>query len=257
MANRLLRILNALVSLVVGLTLVLAGAYSAYALWDNSRVYAAAENVQADMLRLKPAVAPDGEDDGASFSELRAINRDVCAWLTLDNTKIDYPVLQGEDNLSYINTDVYGNFALAGSIFLDSGNDSRFNDAYSLLYGHHMDGGRMFGDLDLYKDEQFFKDNTSGLLMMPGRTYQLEIFACLLVPASEDAIFHPGQWETDIDGLLDFAEENALWTHDGTIAALRREEEPKILGLSTCSTEFTDARTIILAAMEPYSPEKK
>ena len=65
--------------------------------------------------RQKPDTAEDG---GASFEELRAVNPDVCAWLTLDHTNIDQPILQGKDNLSYINTDVYGNFAMAGSCLL-------------------------------------------------------------------------------------------------------------------------------------------
>ena len=116
--------------------LLTAGAYSAYALWDNNQVYAAVDNVQGELLQFKPAA--DGEN-GASFEELLAINSDVKAWLTLDNTAIDYPVVQGENNFSYINTDVYGDFALAGSIFLDSDCDGSFNDPYSLLYGHHME----------------------------------------------------------------------------------------------------------------------
>lgn len=255
MAKTILRFLNAIVSLAVALCLVLAGAYSAYALWDNSRVYAAAENVQSDMLRLKPTVNEDGTEDDASFAELRHINADVCGWVTLDNTQIDHPVLQGEDNLSYINTDVYGNFALAGSIFLDSGNSSRFEDSYSLLYGHHMENSRMFGDLDLYKDETFFNENTTGELILPGKVYKLEILACLLVPASEDAIFQPGQWRDDISGLLDFASENAMHLHAGAIKTTRQAQQPKILAMSTCSTEFTDARTILLARMVPYTPE--
>ncbi len=130
MAKTVLKIMNSLVGFVIVLALCLAGAYSVYALWDNGQVYAAAENVQADMLRLKST--PD-QKGGASFAELLAINPDVCAWVTLDNTKIDHPVLQGETNLSYINTDVYGSFALAGSIFLDATNNRGFTDAYSLL----------------------------------------------------------------------------------------------------------------------------
>ena len=198
MAKTVLKIMNSLVGFVIVLALCLAGAYSVYALWDNGQVYAAAENVQADMLRLKST--PD-QKGGASFAELLAINPDVCAWVTLDNTKIDHPVLQGETNLSYINTDVYGSFALAGSIFLDATNNRGFTDAYSLLYGHHMEGGRMFGDLDLFKDERFFGENESGTLLLPDRTYELEIFACLLVPASEDAIFLPSRWRADIEGF--------------------------------------------------------
>ena len=100
-----LKTANSLVSLVVILFLTVAGVYSGYALWDNAQVYAAVDDVQSELLKLKPDAA---EEDGASFEELLAVNPDVCAWLTLDNTGIDYPVVQGEDNLSYINTDVYG-----------------------------------------------------------------------------------------------------------------------------------------------------
>ena len=226
-----------MVNLIVVLCLCVAGIYAAYALWDNNRVYSAASDVQADMVKIKPAVEEDG---GASFEELLAINPDVCAWVSLDNTRIDYPVLQGSTNLTYINKDVYGNFALAGSIYLDTRNERDFSDAYSLLY------------LDLYKDQTFFDENTTGMLILPRNAYNLEIFACLLIDAGEDAIFDPEQWQTDIDGLLSYAKDNSLHLREETINKLEQMDKPQVLSLSTCSTEFTDARTIILAVMEPY-----
>ena len=248
-----LKTANSLVSLVVILFLTVAGVYSGYALWDNAQVYAAVDDVQSELLKLKPDVS---EEDGASFEELLAINPDVCAWLTLDNTGIDYPVVQGEDNLSYINTDVYGEFALAGSIFLDSSCDNTFHDQYSLLYGHHMENSKMFGDLDLYEDEEFFNENTTGMLILPDRSYELEIFACLRVSASEDAVFYPQQWQTNTDGLLEFVSENAMHIHQDTFDRIGSSEDfSQILAMSTCSSEFTDARTILLAVMKPYSPE--
>ena len=244
----LVKAANALLSAAAVLFLITAGSYSAYALWDNAQVYSTADNVMSELLSLKPKPGAQ-EDNGASFEELLAVNGDVCAWLTLDGTRIDYPILQGEDNLSYINTDVYGDFALAGSIFLDSDCDGSFHDPYSLLYGHHMENSKMFGDLDLYKDEAFFNENTTGTLVLPDRTYHLQIFACLLVPASEDAIFDVNQWDANLNGLLDFAQENALHLHSDTLDTVRAREGAQVLAMSTCSTEFTDARTILLAWM--------
>lgn len=245
-----LKAANSLLNTVMILALCVAGAYSTYALWDNNRVYAAAENVQADMIKLKPQITEEAEDS-ADFSELLAVNEDVCAWVTLDNTGVDYPVLQGETNLSYINTDVYGQFALAGSIYLDSRNDRNFSDTYSLLYGHHMENSRMFGDLDLYKDEDFFKENKTGTLILPDRIYKLEIFSCLVVSASEEAIFNPLQWQGNIEKLLKFTSQNSLNLNEDVQKRLENaESKPQILALSTCSTEFTDARTIVLAVME-------
>lgn len=256
MARAILRAANALVSLCVTVCLVVCGAYACYALWDNQQVYSAAENVQLEMQKLKPKVAEtqtaeeiEQEPTGPSFDELLAVNPDVRAWLTVDNTKIDYPVVQGATNLDYINTDVYGNFALAGSIFLDSRNTPDMSDRYCLLYGHHMEGGRMFGDLDLFKDEEFFEENRTGTLMLPERVCELEIFACLVAPASEEYIFQPTLWATDIEQLIEYARGEALFIDEELIERTIEEcgEETQVLAMSTCSSEYTDARTIVLA----------
>jgi sortase B len=252
MERMILKAANSLLNLISVLMLVLLGAYAGYALWDNHQVYAAAENVQAEMIRFKPLADESGKS-GASFKELQAVNPDVCAWITVDNTNVDFPVLQGDTNLTYINRDVYGNFALAGSIFLDSRNDSEFRDKVSLLYGHHMENSNMFGDLDKFKDKTFFHENKTGMLILPDRIYDLEIFACMIVEASEDGIFNPHGYEADIDELLVLVEQNAMYYDEDTIAELRQSmEEHQLLLLSTCSTEFTDARTIVLTEMKPH-----
>lgn len=68
-------------------------------------------------------------------------------------------------------------------------------------------------------------------------------------PASEDAIFDVNQWDANLNGLLDFAQENALHLHSDTLDTVRAREGAQVLAMSTCSTEFTDARTILLAWM--------
>ena len=93
---------DTILNYIVILFLCIAGVYAGYALWDNSQVYAQADDVQADMLKLKP----DIEEGRPSFEELLAINSDVVGWITVENTNIDYPILQGETNLTYINTDI-------------------------------------------------------------------------------------------------------------------------------------------------------
>lgn len=257
-----LRFINGFISLVLSLSLLTAGAYAAYCLWDNNQIYLAVENVQAELLALKPAISDDADvDTGPTFAELLAINPQVRAWVTLDNTRIDYPVLQGKTNLDYINIDVYGNFALAGSIFLDARNAPDFSDPYSVLYGHHMENGGMFGDLDLYKDKAFFEDNQTGTLILSDRVYALRVFACALVNASEERIFNPSKWDKGVKGLLDYAQAEALHIAPDTVAQLRNRidagEEVQVLAFTTCSSEFTDARTIVLAAMNDYRQEDR
>ena len=248
MSRYILKVLNSLVSIAVLLCLLLCLSYAAFALWDNKQVYQQAGNVQADMIKLKPKTE---EDSGPSFEELLAINPDVRAWLTLDNTKIDYPILQGKNNLSYINTNVYGEFALSGSVYMDSNNSPDFSDCYNLLYGHHMEGGYMLGDLDKFKNEKFFNENGKGVLILPEKTYDLTVFASFLIKANDDVIFQPSYWKDSISQPLRVARENQLFIKEDVIAEFENSQRPQILAMTTCSSEFTDARTVVLAYMKP------
>lgn len=240
---------NRLIGFVVMVALLTGGLYAVYALWDNNTVYAAAEDVQLKMLEIKPDI--DAEE-GPSFDELLKVNQDVAAWVSINNTNVDYPILQGKTNLTYVNLDVYKNFALAGSIFVDTRNDRNFKDTYSLLYGHDMASGKMFGDLQLYKKKDFFEANRTGTLILPDRVYDLEIFACLMVNASDDKIFNPDHWQANIQPLLDFAEKDSLYLHEETVdKMLDQVADAQVLALTTCTYEFTDARTVLLAYMVP------
>ncbi len=253
----LLKVLNWLVSFFVVVILCIAGAYSVYALWDNEQVYMQAENVMEEMLELKPEMDEDSEETVVSFGDLKAVNSDVCAWVTVDNTKINYPVLQGETNLTYINTDIYGEFALAGSIYLDSRNSPKFSDTCSILYGHHMEGGRMFGDLQKFKDESFFAENRTGMLMTPDKVYTLEVYACVVVNASDKVLFDPKIKSGKLESLLDYVEKKAMYYDEETAAKIRElGKKAQILTFSTCSSEFTDARTLLIALMQPYVAEE-
>lgn len=248
----ILKVLSGILDLIIIIILLVSGFLSGFAIWDNRNVYEMAEHVQEQMFQLKPS-AEDEQDSTEKFAALKEINSDVCAWITLDGTQIDYPVLHGKDNYAYVNTDVYGNYALAGSIFLDAANDQNFKDAYSLLYGHHMSNRKMFGDLDNYKEQDFFESNTTGTLILPDRVYALHIFAVVVVPASEHTIFNITLWKNDVSQLLEFVDSNAMFyrqpSGDGeNISNL------KLIAFSTCASDYTDARTVVFATMEENKP---
>lgn len=242
-----LKIANRTLNFIVMVALLVVGLYAAYALWDNNTVYAAAEDVQIQMQKIKPSA-----ENSHSFEELQKINQDVVAWVTVDNTNIDYPIVQGKTNLTYVNLDVYKNFALAGSIFVDTRNDRNFNDTYSLLYGHDMAGGKMFGDLQLFKEKSFFEANQTGTLILPDRVYELEIFSCVIVSSSDKKIFDPTVWQGDIQPLLDYTKAESLYLNAEVWEKTQQTNgEAQILALTTCTYEFTDARTVLLAYMVP------
>ena len=176
--------------------------------------------------------------------QIKKLKENMVAWLTVDNTNIDYPVMQGKDNNEYLNKDPFGDYSLSGSIFLDSRNNPDFDDYYSLVYGHHMEQGMMFGALDDYLKEGYLDSHSSGTLTVGEKKYKLRFFAVLECEATEPAIFAPT--END-DETLDYIKQHALFLDDDATPA----KDEKILGLSTCKYPDTVERTLIFGAMSP------
>ena len=233
--------------LTVGLSLFLAAVflYACYALWDTWYIYDHAA-VHESLLQYKPDPT---DEDGEGFAALMARNPDVCAWLTIEDTHIDYPVLQGTDNVTYVNTDVYGAFSLSGSIFLDYRNAKDFTDTYSLIYGHHMDGAVMFGELASFTEQGYFEEHTTGMLYLPDDTYLIEFFACLQTDAYDAHMFHPGALaDGEQDSLLEQVRKTSLQYREIGVT-----EEDRILALSTCSNASTNARTMVIGRLTAFS----
>lgn len=215
--------------------------FACYALWDTWRIYEGA-GIDEDLLKYKPTL----ENGGEGLAELMKINPDVCAWLTVDDTDIDYPVVQGSDNYKYLNTDVKGEFSLSGSIFLDCRNARDFSDSYSLVYGHHMEGGSMFGALDAFLDEGYFDGHAEGTLFLPNKVYGIELFALVEVDAYDDQVFAPGNLgQSEMADLLERIQGEAIRYRDIGVGP-----EDRIIALSTCSEAGTNGRVVVFGRLD-------
>lgn len=204
-----------------------------YGLYDSYMVYV--ETTDSSILKYKPGNDPDEVYD-------KKIEGNMVAWLTIDDTKIDYPVMQGKENTEYLNKDPFGDYSLAGSIFLDSRNDPEFHDFYSLVYGHHMEKGMMFGALDDFLDEDFFHSHQTGTLIVGKTTYDIRIFAVLECDATQEAVFAP----TETDNTMSYLKQYALYYN----ADAEPKGDQKLLGMSTCKYPDTADRTIIFGRLE-------
>jgi sortase B len=233
LGKSVIRLANNLLDTAVLIAALLILSVALYALWDSDSVYGEADS--ANYASYKPAA------DALSFEELKTINPEVFAWLTVYGTHIDYPVVQGEDNMKYVSTNAKGNYALSGAIFLDSGSKSDFSDFGSILYGHHMEKNAMFGNLGLFTDRSFFDTRAYGSLYYDGREHGLEFFAFLHIDAYDGRIFRsgitdPGESRDYLALLL----ESAVYTRDIGVT-----EEDRIVLLATCSSGFTNGRYIL------------
>ena len=205
-----------------------------YAMIDAVNVYYSASN--QSVLKYKP----QGKEDVAV---LRELSDDAAAWLTIDDTNINYPVMQGKTNSDYLNKDPYGDYSLSGSIFLDSRCDGKFADGYSLLYGHHMDYGAMFGALDKFIEPSYFSAHRTGTLTTVGGVeYHITFFAALKAPADESTIFDPP--ETTNEKLLDYLKKHAVIFEEP-------QDRTHFIALSTCQSAENIERMLVFGALSP------
>lgn len=244
-AANLARTGDRLVSIFAAALILLMLLYGGYSLWDTAMVFNGAF-LSDDLLQFKPA---GGTGANPTLAELQAINPDVCAWLTIDDTHIDYPVVIGEDDLEYVNKDVYGDFALSGSIFLDSDSARDFSDAYTLVYGHHMDNGAMFGDIVEFVNTAYFEAHPTGTLYLPEATYAIELFACVQVDAYDGMIYDPhGQPDGDVSELLHYVDDIAVQSRYIGVTP-----QDQVIGLSTCAEAETNGRVVVFGRLERMS----
>lgn len=114
-----------------------------------------------------------------NFNELEKENEDIHGWITIPNTKIDYPIVQSysEDDLFYIDHDISKEKAKAGAIFTQKLNQRDFTDPNTLIYGHNMANGTMFRHLHKFKNKSFFEENQYFYIYTRGHILTYEIFA--------------------------------------------------------------------------------
>jgi len=235
--TRLIRITNALINFSLLLIILLLLAFGCYTVWDSGQVYGAASFSRYEKFK------PTTEDGGKSFEDLQAINPDVFAWLTVYGTNIDYPIVQGKDNIKYVNTSAEGRHSLSGAIFLDYRTSSDFSDFSSILYGHHMETATMFGEIGLFHENTYFSARKYGTLYYGGKEHGLEFFAFVHADAYDGSVFRVKVTDEDEkQEYLDLLAKIAMHTRGDVPVTI----DDRIVLLSTCSSNSTNGRDILV-----------
>ena len=175
------------------------------------------------------------------FEALLEQNSDVVGWIYLEDTNINYPIVQGTDNQYYVDHMVNGQVNGAGSIFMDFRNEPDFSDAHTVIYGHNMKNKTMFAHLSKYRDPDFFASHPTGKIMTPEGNFQIEVIAGYVASLDEEA------WR------MDFEDDGAFlaWLQDTMDRSIIGgsyvpDAADRIITLSTCSYEFEDARFVLV-----------
>lgn len=122
------------------------------------------------------------------FAALQGVNEDVVGWIYIEALEgVSYPVVQGKDNETYLHTTYEKNYNFAGTIFVDYENSRDFSDCNTLVYGHNMKNGSMFGQLKKFtEDQETYEKSKYFWMLTPEKNYRYEIIAAYTTGVNSD-----------------------------------------------------------------------
>ncbi len=223
---------------------------AAYRILNVQWLYHEAEKEYED-LRKYTEKDPNPKKDKCpvkvDFDKLRKVNPDVIGWIYIPKTDIDYPIVQGKDNSYYLHRTYKKENNFAGSIFLDSNCRKDFYSANSVVYGHNMRNGSMFGMLKKYYDTKYnekadYKKRNIVWIVTPTREKEYTIFAAREINVSKDMDVYTIDFGTveEYQEYLENAVKKSLYNTKVPVST-----NNFILTLSTCTSTTETGRFII------------
>lgn len=200
-----------------------------------------------------PLYALDREEEAREvleeYQNLLVRYKRLIGWVKIDNTKIDYPVMQTTDNEYYLDHNMEQQYDKNGTIFMDKDCDIRKPSTNYILYGHHMRNGKMFGELDLYKEKEYYDEHPyiSFDTIYEKGTYQVMYVFRSKVYKEDEIVFKYYQFidansEVEFDSYMQEMAEMTLY--DTGVTAQFGDQ---LLTLSTCDYQETDGRFVVVA----------
>ena len=176
--------------------------------------------------QLKPPIEVD-------FDKLKSVNEDVVGWIYVDALPdISYPIVKGKDNQTYLHQTYEKNYNFAGTIFVDYENSGDFSDCNTLVYGHNMKNGSMFGHLKKFReDDKLYKQDKYFWILTPERNYRYEIITAYTTGVNSDTytLFKgPGE---EFEKYLETIKGHSEIQTDDTDLTIK----DRIVTLSTCT----------------------
>lgn len=183
--------------------------------------------------------------DRIDFSGLKEVNRDVAAWVAIPALPAtSFPVIWCGDDETYLHKGWEGDYNWYGSIFLEGMNNPDFGDLHAIIYGHNMLDGTMFGTLEAFKEEEFYRQNSPYVIIYtPNHVMLYEIFSVEYTEGTDEDVYNV-VFADDAEYAAFVAELKSRSLYDTGVEV---SEEDQVLTVSTCAYIFDDARFVLHA----------
>lgn len=214
--------------------------------YEQAQSTADASRSQEPEIPPEPEVAVEPLEERAEYlyqvnlEELRQTNPDVLGWIAIPGTQLDYPYLQCGDNDYYLKRTWQGSRSAAGAVFMDFQCPADFSGFNTILYGHNMKNGSMFGSLKKYRTQEYYQENPCIYIVNDAGIHRYEIFAAFEAEVVRDTF----RLDLDTDRKRD-----AFLNYTASLNVLETDVVPthrdSLITLSTCTGKDYDHRWVV------------
>lgn len=180
------------------------------------------------------------EKVNVDFNGLKSLNPDIVAWIQFEHMDISYPVVRGGDNDYYLTHTFRKTENSAGAIFMDCDNNSDMSDYNTIIYGHNMKNGSMFGLLGRYKEEEYYPGRDCFWIYTPEVDYRYQIFSCHEPQADDSNVYTIWKSSEKFDTYVNHALKVAKYNTNVSVNG-----EDRVVTLSTCTKRGSDYRFVV------------
>ncbi len=211
------------------------------------------DNKQEEIFEEIKVIAEDNNDDNnkeiknnnINMQKLHEINNDIVGWIQIDNSNIDYPVMQTKESPNYyLRKNFYKQYSYLGTPYLAENCDINFSDNL-IIYGHHINNSKMFGELENYKSQEYYSNHKfiKFYTLEEYREYEIiAIFKTIANTGFKYYNFINDINEAEFDTFVSKCKELSFFNID-KIAVYGDD----LLTLSTCDYSSKNARLVIVA----------
>lgn len=239
--------LNVITVCLIGIILV-----SGYKIGKTMWEYHVAKSAYTNISEKTAKVDPKQFTGVVDWKALKKVNPDVQGWLYQKGTVINYPVVQGTDNDTYLHTRFDKQWSGGGTLFVDYRMEKDFRGFNSIIYGHHMKDGSMFRSIRGYTKEDGYYDKHKTLeLATPHGNYHLVVFSAFITKATDEDTYKMTYDEAEKQAYIDRAwERSELPITRDSVDVTKND---RLVTLSTCAYDYEEARYIVMCKMVPWT----
>lgn len=227
--------------LLIGLVLI-----SSYLIFKEKKQNEKQENTFEDLIEIVEENIENQEERKIDINKLYEENKDIVGWLKIDNTTINYPIMQNiNDPNYYLHRDFYKNYSSYGTPYMAK--QCNLNSDNIVIYGHHMKNNKMFGELEKYKSKDFYNNHKIITFTTLEKEYSYEIFAVFKTTVYtkntfryyENINFENKKMYND---FINICKDKSLYQ-----TGIKIKDKEKLITLSTCEYSNKNSRLVIVA----------